>query len=192
MVVTGTMGVIPERKIHSTLEGKLRAFQRCFFEGSAEVEPIGGAVDLYFRVGEQGQVEWVYLRSSSVGHQATEACIVSEAARTRFPAPKGGPAAEFGWSFELDSVTGGRPPVAWDASDVASVLETERASLDVCGVGPFEITAYVAPGGQVLGAGAASRERDAQPALACVATAVRAWTMPDPGSHPAKVTFEAP
>ncbi len=187
--VEGLMGTIPERKILATLEPKLRKFQRCFFNGAVEVEQIGGHIDFYFRVGLDGRVEWVYPRGSSIGHRGTERCLLDEAKKARFPEPRGGGAAELGWGFEIESVGGGRPPVSWDASRVAPALERGRAALAECGGGSFEVTAYVAPGGTVLGAGASVDGIEAAEHIDCIVDAVKTWQLPDPGSYPAKVTF---
>ena len=193
MQVSGLMGTIPERKIQSTLEPKLPSFARCFARGAAEVEPIAGRMELYFRVALDGHVEWVFPRASSVGHRATEQCVLDLARAVRFPGPKGGDAAELSWSFELE---GGdvRPPVAWDAGRVLPVVEANRDALQACGLGSGDavLTLYVAPGGAVLSAGGAARTREAADQLDCALSAVKTWQLPDPGSYMAKVSFELP
>lgn len=190
MEVEGLMGTIPERKIHATLEPKLGRFQRCFFHGAEEVELIGGDFEFYFRVGLDGRVEWVYPRRSTVGHRATEKCLLEEAARVRFPEPQGGGAAELAWGFGLDPAAG-RPPVAWEPSRVAEVVASEGPDVvDACGGGSFQVTVYVAPGGQVMAAGAAVDDPESAEHIDCVVEAVRGWSMPDPGSYAAKVSFE--
>jgi hypothetical protein len=192
MAVSGLMGTIPERKIQSTLEPKLPAFARCFAQGAAEVAAIGGRMEFYFRVALDGHVEWVYPRSSTIGHRATEQCLLEVARAARFPGPKGGGAAELAWSFDIDPDA--RPPVEWDQAQVADALASDRGALQGCGVGEgeLEVTLYAAPGGSVLGAGAAARTQDAADKIDCALALVRAWKLPDPGSYPAKVTFRAP
>ena len=192
MEVSGLMGTIPERKIQATLEPKLPSFARCFARGAAEVEAIAGRMEFYFRVALDGRVEWVYPRASTVGHRATEQCLLDVAAAARFPEPKGGGAAELAWSFEIDPNV--RAPVAWDESHIAEPLAAGAAALSECGAGQgeLEVTLYVAPGGTVLGAGAAASSQDAAAKIDCALAAVRSWTFADPGSYPAKVTFRAP
>jgi hypothetical protein len=192
MQVEGLMGTIPQRKILATLEPKLPKFQRCFFHGANEVELIAGQVELYFRVGLDGRVEWVYLRDSSVGHLATERCVLEEAARARFPEPKGGGPAELAWGFELDALDRERAPIDWDADSIAEPLAAGRAALEACASGSFVVTVYIAPGGQVLAAGAAADSRHAAEGIPCVVEAVQQWSMPDPGAHTAKVRFRVP
>jgi hypothetical protein len=193
MEVSGLMGTIPERKIQGTLEPKLPSFARCFARGAAEVEPIAGRMELYFRVALDGHVEWVFPRASSVGHRATEQCVLDLARGVRFPGPKGGDAAELAWSFELE---GGdvRAPVEWDEERVLPAVEANRDALQACGLGSGDavLTLYVAPGGTVLGAGGAARTREAADQLDCALEAVKAWQLPDPGSYMAKVSFTIP
>ena len=189
MEVSGLMGTIPERKILATLEPKLPKFQRCFFDGSREVEHIGGEIELYFHVNLQGEVVWVYPRKSTVGHRATEQCILAEAQRAKFPEPKGGDAAEIAWGFAFDS-SAPRPPLDWSASDIGPALAASDGLAASCGGGRFSVTAYVAPGGQVIGAGAAADSETSAAHIDCVVQKVAGWAMPDPGSYPAKVSFE--
>lgn len=189
MEVSGLMGTIPERKILATLEPKLPKFQRCFFDGSSEVEWIAGEIELYFHVNLAGEVVWVYPRKSTIGHRATEQCILAEAKRSKFPEPKGGDAAEIAWGFAFDSAAP-RAPVEWGASDIATALGEHTDVASTCGGGPFHVTAYVAPGGQVIGAGAAIDSETSAEQIDCVVDSVKSWTMPDPGSFAAKVSFE--
>jgi hypothetical protein len=194
MEVSGLLGTIPDRKVHAALEPRLGAFQRCFARGAEQVEFIGGAIEFYFRVDADGAVEWVFARESSLGHRATEQCLLSVAAGARFPEPQGGDAAEFAWSFEIDPPEDVRPPLAWQAANLEPALGEQAGSLASCGLAPggLLVTAYVAPGGKVLAAGASAASREAAKQIDCALTAIAAWSLPDPGSYAAKVSFPAP
>jgi hypothetical protein len=192
MQVTGLYGTISTHKVEMALEPKFPKFARCFAQGSERVEQIAGGMKFYFRVGLDGRVEWVYPRESSVGDRATEQCLLEVARGTRFPEPKGGGAAEVTWSFEIDANDDVRAPLAWEAAQVQDAVAQNRAALAACGQGAFSITTYIAPGGQVLSAGAAVDSPEAAERIDCVVDAVKSWSMPDPGSYPAKVTFSAP
>jgi hypothetical protein len=194
MEVSGLLGTIPERKVHAALEPKLGSFERCFVRGAQQVEFIAGRMEFYFRVGEDGAVEWVYPRSSTVGHRATEQCLLAAAQSTRFPAPQGGSAAEVAWSFEIDPPEDVRAPVEWQPTHVETVLAEQAAALESCALadGGLVVTAYVAPGGQLLAAGASASSREAADAIDCALAAIAAWPMPDPGSYAAKVSFTVP
>ena len=190
MQVEGILGTIPQRKIEETLKAKLPAFQRCFFDGMAEVEQLAGHMKFYFRVGLDGRVEWVSPRGSSIGHRPTELCLLALAEKVRFPKPQGGGPAEFAWGFEIENPGGARPPLAWPEERVSQSVESQRATLESCAAGGrYVVTAYVAPGGQVLAAGAAADSQPAAAQIDCVLDQVKTWHMPDPGSYPAKVSF---
>ena len=190
MEVEGLYGTIPTRKIEQTLEPKLPRFARCFAEGAARVEIIAGRVEFYFRVALDGHVEWVYPRATSVGDRATELCLLDIARAARFPQPQGGGAAELSWGFEIDRNEDVRAPVALESAQLDPVIDENREALQSCGRGAFTVTAYVAPGGQVSAAGASADSIDAAARVDCVVDAVRTFRMPDPGSYPAKVSFE--
>lgn len=192
MQVEGILGTIPQRKIEERLQAKLPVFQRCFFEGAGEVEMLAGHIKFYFRVGLDGRVEYVHPRGSSVGHRKTELCLLSRASEVRFPEPKGGGPAEFVWGFEIEPLDGVRAAVAWPSERVQPALAEHSAQLNACipEGSHYRVTLYVAPGGQVLAAGAAADSQPAAERIDCLVDAVKSWKLPDPGSYTAKVSFE--
>lgn len=194
MEVSGLLGTIPARDVHAALEPKLGSFQRCFVRGAQQVELLAGGMEFYFRVGADGAVQWVYPRSSTIGHRATEQCLLAAAQATRFPKPHGGDAAEFAWSFEIDPPEDVRPPLAWEAANVEAVLAEQASSLASCALpsGGLMVTVYVAPGGQLLAAGASAASRETAEQIDCALAAIAAWSLPDPGSYAAKVSFPVP
>ena len=192
MTVTGTLGTIPQRKIHSVLEGKLGTFQRCFSKAASRVEFIGGEVEFAFVVDSQGLVTSVHLRKSRVGDRETERCLLDVAAAAKFPEPKGGEGAEFSWGFEMESHPDIRPPVELDGARVAAECPDLMKAISACNPEPLEITAYVDRGGKPMAAGVSTAGFQAPSVLDCVAEAVTTATLPDPGSYPGKLTFSAP
>jgi hypothetical protein len=191
MKVEGILGTIPQRKIEEILHDQLPAFQRCFFEGAGEVPELAGHMKFYFHVGLDGHVEWVSPRGSSIGHRPTELCLLERASRVHFPAPKGGGPAEFVWGFEVETLDGSRPPEKWSEDRVAPALAEHRAELSACKIegSHYIVTAYVAPGGNVLAAGAAADSEPAAEKIDCIVDAVKGWKLPDPGAYAAKVSF---
>lgn len=188
--ITGLMGTISARAVNETLEPRIPRFARCFSDRMDEVEFLSGDITLSFRIHVDGTVAWVYPSASTIGDRATESCILDVARTTHFPAPHGGE-AEFTWGgFGVDAPSDVRQPLSWGADAVAGTVEANRASVASCGRSGFRLTAYVAPGGRVLTVGGTAPDADALAALDCVVTAVRGWTMPDPGSYAAKVTFD--
>lgn len=187
--ITGLMGTISARAVQSALEPRMPRFAACFTDRMASVEFLSGDITLSFRIHTDGTVAWVFPSASTIGDGATERCILEIAGSTRFSEPRGGE-AEFTWGFGLDAPSDVRAPLAWSASAVASAVSANRGSIAGCGRSGFRLTAYVAPGGTVLAVGGTAPDADALPALACVLDAVRGWSMPDPGSYAAKVSFD--
>lgn len=192
MKVEGILGTIPQLRIEEVLEAKLPEFQRCFFEGTDEVKALAGHIKFYFRVGLDGRVEWVHPRGSSIGHRPTELCLLTRAARARFPEPKGGGPAEFVWGFELLPVEGENVPQDLSAEHVMGAVDEHRPELDACGVkgtGHYVVTVYIAPGGATQAVGAAADSNEAAQHIDCIVEAVRTWALTDPGTSAAKVSF---
>ncbi len=186
--ITGLMGSISSRAVADTLNNRMGRFERCFQDRSDDVEFLEGDITMSFRVHTDGTVAWVYPSASTIGDRETESCILGVAASTHFPRPSGGE-AEFRWGFGLEAASDVRLPVSWSADHVLDVIEANRSSVASCGGGGFQLTAYVAPGGAVMAVGGTCADADSIAALDCVVSAVRTWTMPNPGSYAAKVSF---
>lgn len=186
--ITGLMGTISSRAVADTLNGRMGRFERCFTDRSDNVEFLEGDITLSFRVHTDGTVAWVYPSASTLGDRETETCILGVAASTRFPRPSGGE-AEFRWGFGLEASSDVRLPIAWSSDHILDVIEANRATVASCGGRGIQLTAYVAPGGAVMAVGATCSDAESLAALDCVVSAVRSWTMPNPGSYAAKVSF---
>jgi hypothetical protein len=193
MQVEGLMGVIPSHIVEERLMRRQGRFVSCWTRNTAEVEFLAGRLELYFHVDREGRVAWVYPRSSSIGHRATERCMLDVARETSFPKPRGGPQAEFAWSLELPPPEDVRPPVTWESSRVKEVIDAQRDALAGCAppaeLGLYTLTAYVAPGGQVSAAGVSATTLAPEETMDCLIQQVHAWALPDPGSYHAKVSF---
>jgi len=190
VAVTGLMGTIRQDEVVNALSPRMPRFVRCFSQRMGDVELLGGDIRLSFRIHTDGSVAWVYPLETDIGDRDTERCVLSVASQTRFPRPRGGE-AEFQWGFGLDPSEDIRPPLNWQADalgrradDVATLGRSCRAS------GTYVITAYINPGGEVLAAGGTMPDQDSEAALDCILDAVRGMEMPDPGSYPAKITFQ--
>lgn len=192
--IQGLMGTLNPQDVELALEPKMQRFAQCFASRYGDLELVGGHFQMSFRVGRDGGVEWVFPRRSTVGDRETERCLLDVARRTRFRQPRGGDAAEFNWSLDFDPPDDVRPPFNWDAERAGNTLvELGPEVLSQCRPGGvrarYLVTAYVAPGGNVMAAGAAADAPEAAESLECVSQAIREWELPDPGSYPAKITF---
>lgn len=193
MVVDGMVGTLSTDEIQRGIESRMLRFESCFARRMETVHPLRGHIDLAFRVNRDGSVLEVYPKTSSVGDRDSEQCLVSVARTIRFRPPRGG-IAEFSFPLEWPGDEEVRPAVEWTIDRIARALESSGPAVArQCSLaGPVEVTAYVSPGGAVLTAGANQSASDQTPATDCVVEAVRAWSLPDPGSYPAKITFSIP
>ncbi len=187
VAITGLMGTISADEVTRGMEPRMNRFLRCFAGRYDTVEVLGGSITFSFRIRVDGSVLWVYPAESTIGDRETERCLLEAASGTRFPRPHGGE-AEFQYPLTLDPPEDVRPATNMASSQVSDRVDANRGSLS-CGAGNFRVTAYVAPGGEVMAAGVATDSLEASEHLDCVAEAVSSWTLADPGSYPAKVTF---
>lgn len=187
--ITGLMGTIRADQVDNALQPRMGQFLRCLEPRMSDVEFLGGDVRLAFRIHVDGTVAWVYPAQTTLGDRQAEQCVLEVASRARFPRPHGGE-AEFTWGFGFDPPDDVRAPLSWEATRVGEALMRGAPDLaQRCGVRGARVTAYVAPGGRVIAAGASAPDAGSLASIDCVIEAVRALTMPDPGSYAAKVTF---
>ncbi|MBX7193421.1 MAG: AgmX/PglI C-terminal domain-containing protein [Sandaracinaceae bacterium] len=189
--IEGLMGTISQRQVNDTLQPRVEsAFGPCFAHAS-DVHFLFGSIRLAFRIHTDGSVAWVYPSETTLGHRDVERCIADRAHGIHFPRPRGGE-AEFSWEFHYDAPTDIRPPLSWDAARIATLLSSNGGSLvSQCGgQRGYRVTAYVQSGGAVMSVGVAAQSTEAAAQLDCIANGVSGWRMPDPGSYPAKITFD--
>lgn len=193
--ITGLTGHLSQQEITLGLEVKQERFLQCFANRLDAVDVLSGEIALTFHIDVQGHVAWVFAERSDLGDRETEQCIVGVAAGARFHRPHGGE-AEFTYPLTFDLPDDTRPALNWTPQRIARVLEEQVGVSARCrpdgSTAAYTATMYVARGGTVLSVGVASSTYDGVGGLECVAEAVRAWQMPNPGSYPAKVTFEVP
>lgn len=194
--IEGLLGTLSAQEIDRGMRSVVPRLERCLLTRVAESELVAGRAEIAFRVATSGEVRWVFLRSSSFADSEAEACMLNVARAARFPEPHGGE-AEFVFPLELPYSEDVRPPLAWEASRVANVIPAVRAeAATACGqwwsAAPFQVTVLIDRGGVVRHAGAAGdvRTPDTVDAYRCVADVAEHHTFPDPGSYPAKVSFE--
>lgn len=191
MHIQGLLGTLSPEEVQRGLEPRMNKFLRCFADRYEDLEILGGRIEFAFRVKVTGRVRTVYVKQTSVGDRETERCLLEVASGARFPMPHGGE-AEFTWPLELDPPEDVRPPVAWTEEQVSEVVEANLEALrEACSLtNEVAVTAYVGRRGRVLAVGGATGADGGDTVLDCVADGVRAWEMPNPGSYPAKVTFQ--
>lgn len=189
VAITGLMGTIRTDQVENTLHPRMDRFMRCFQQRMGDVEYLAGNIRLSFRIHTDGTVAWVYPTETDIGDRAAEQCILEVARAAHFPPPRGGE-AEFGWGFGLDAADDVRPPLNWSQDALGALADEVPGVVRACRArGPYSVTAYIEPGGAVLAAGGSMPSAEDAQVLDCILERVRAWSMPDPGSYAAKITF---
>jgi hypothetical protein len=179
--IKGITGSLNPDDVHQTMEARQPAFDACIDMSRRSLRWVSGSIRFAFRVGVEGKVEEVHTVESSIGHRTLEACLSSVMAQTEFPPPAGHAAAQFAWGMSVEPI--GQPPKPIEASLLKRVLQKRtREVFETCSVRRrrerFRITAYIAPGGRVVSAGAVPVPPRAEAKLDCVLEQVASWRMP--------------
>lgn len=193
--ITGLIGHISPEEVRVGMDAKQDRFLQCFARRLDAIDVMAGEITLMFHIDVTGHVMWVFPQRSDLGDRETEQCILGVAASARFPRPHGGE-AEFSYPLAFDLPDDTRPALNWTPQRLARVLEEQVGLSARCrpdnSASIYTATVYVARGGTILSVGVSTSTYEGVEGLECVASAIREWQMPNPGSYPAKVTFEVP
>lgn len=191
--VTGLEGTLQAYDVRETMNRRLDALAACQQERIRRVRHLAGSIELAIHVRTDGSVSRADVIESDLGDVATERCIAQVTLETRFPRPHGGE-ADVKWNMTLDPL--GRPASgSYEETQLAEHLELNLPDLaehcEMTRRSPtVNVTAYVAPSGKVIAAGASSAAQGQDALLTCAAEQVGSWRLPRVSSV-AKVQLEA-
>lgn len=179
--VRGLEGTLQAFDVNDTMERRLDALSACQRQRIRHVRHLAGTAQLAIHVRADGEVGHVDIIHSDVGDYQTERCIAQVTQQTTFPAPHGGE-ARVKWSMALEPISK-RTLQTYEPDELAEALALGLPDLSgQCRMHRRSprllITAYVAPTGKVITAGASSKARGKDDLLACATSAVAAWTLP--------------
>jgi hypothetical protein len=193
--IEAEVGALDEKKVNDAFEAARSEINACLKSANDAMsyKVVGGDIEVEIRVKNDGSVRWSYPTRSTLGHRATERCILDALSKQAWPKPEGGDEGIARTSYGIDAP--GRPAVEWSAGDVGEGGAELGGKLRGCarqaGGGGLSVTVYVDPDGKVLSAGAAASDENGIEALECAVDAALGTTFPSPGSYPAKVTLTA-
>lgn len=192
--VKGLEGTLQAYDVRETMERRFDALGACQQQRIRRVRQLAGRIELAIHVRTDGSVSQVDVVDSDLGDLETERCIAQVTLETKFPRPHGGE-ADVKWNMHLDPLSRGPGPEEREPDQLAEPLELSLPdAAEHCEfprrAPPITITAYVAPSGKVLTAGASSSHLGRDELLACVANDVASWRLPR-GKRVAKIRFEA-
>jgi hypothetical protein len=180
--VSGLTGTLNKGDVHQTMEARQGDFDACILESRRTVRWVSGAIHFAFKVDGEGRIAEVHPSTSTIGHRDLERCLTMVVATTQFPAPAGRATAEFSWNLNVDP-SGERPPADSSAKPLMRLIHKESRELfKTCEIkhrrARFRITAYLAPSGHVLSAGAVPLPASAEDKVDCVLEQFGKWHMP--------------
>lgn len=179
--VKGLKGTLNKDDVHQTMDGRQRALSRCIAQAQRGLEWVSGSLQFAFKVDAQGRVIQLHALSSTVGHLELEQCVTQVVAETQFPRPAGRAAAEFTWGMNVEP-PGKRGLKPRRSGGLAASMRKHRRDLwkdcELPRRAHFRVTAYLAPSGNLLSAGATATPPAAQEKAACVIEQVAKLHLP--------------
>jgi hypothetical protein len=194
-----THGRMDPAAVEAALAPHTAALADCYASRLDKRKWLGGHVALHWDLAADGAITSVHLAESDLGAWPIERCVVEVAREVHLPAPIGGPSDV---AIPLDFSAKGKPEL-WDEDRSQRVVGAgQLAKLAGCrvdgrvdGRGPHPrpptddvlVTIYVGPRGGVASVGFASKADFADAWGDCAEKLVRAWRLPDPRGHIAKL-----
>jgi TonB family protein len=191
LVVQSEQGELDQNEVDRVLERSFRKLVSCYDRAGDAQKYVAGQVTLKFQIAPSGAVADVFVADNALGNYAVERCLVVEARKISFPAPRGSKNAEIEYPLRFRS-SGEVSVVDWEADSVARDLAVLLPQLGSCGsLGAKNVraTAYVEPGGAVGSVGLSYEEAVDPMAAICVVEQIRGWKLPDDPSHVVRTSF---
>jgi hypothetical protein len=189
--VEGLLGDIPQHDVERAVQSRNDAIAACYQQALDVSEQIEGALEIAFDVAADGSVASAHLRNGTLGSLDAESCILGVARRIVFPAPRGGSRASVVYPLTLEKPYDDPAPAAVGGAQADAVVRAHAADVDRClgGATGVQLTVYVGKGGRVISSGATSDALGTAEGAACLASAARAWSFPEPGPDGGKATI---
>jgi hypothetical protein len=192
--VHGLTGTLNKGDVHQTMESRQELFDACIQQSRRTVRWVSGAIKFGFRVDAEGRISELRPLSSTIGHRELELCLTGAVLQTQFPKPAGRATAEFNWGMSIDPITERFDENKKNSKPFARLARKQARDLfGTCEIkrrrAKFRVTAYVAPGGRVLSAGAVPMPASADEKVDCVLEQFRTWHLPKV-KRASKITFD--
>jgi len=194
-MVEAEVGAMSEEKVASTFRGASDALMECLSSGARALPYLGGTIRFRLVVDQKGKALSAHLKDSTLGHRATERCMLDALRARVWPEPVGGRTGIAETEFTFAPPGGTRPPVALPVAAGGKAAGDVRGALTACGASSrakgLAATLYVDPSGKVLGAGLSGADPATEEAADCVMRAIDGLSFPSPGSWVGKLTVRA-
>lgn len=144
----------------------------CVRRSAGRLPVIGGRAAVRMRITRAGVVRWVFLTESTLGDREAERCILRMIQDQTWPRPLSGEGLAES-SFEVEP---GEAAGTWPKHKTAALADRAWRAAARCRktmAGTYRATAYVGPHGEVLAAGIAPPNAQADEASDCIASQLR-------------------
>lgn len=188
MAVEGLLGSLDDDQVFDVINQQMAGFNNCF--GRSEGSFVSGEVQLSFVVAPTGRVSSVHVSESDLGSWKVEDCLVQTGSFLEFPRPEGGGPAKFIFPFTWNERARRLAlPVneAWGYATLRKHRDLIRGCRTTHGFdGPFHLTMYVGPRGNVLATGFHAKSAPSKNFPVCVVQTLAPVRFPDPGARTVK------
>ncbi|MGK0358344.1 MAG: hypothetical protein ACI9U2_000628 [Bradymonadia bacterium] len=188
MAVEGLLGSLDDDQVFDVINQQMAGFNNCF--GRSEGSFVSGEVQLSFVVAPTGRVSSVHVSESDLGSWKVEDCLVQTGSFLEFPQPQGGGPAKFIFPFTWNERARRlAQPVneAWGYATLRKHRDLIRGCRTTHGFdGPFHLTMYVGPRGNVLATGFHAKSAPSKNFPVCVVQTLAPVRFPDPGARTVK------
>ena len=93
------LGAISASAVETGVGEKMEAINRCYKDALAENKALSGKVLVRFTILRSGSVSQADIKSTSLRHEAVEACVIARLAEARFPSLEHGKVAIVTYPF---------------------------------------------------------------------------------------------
>jgi len=195
MAVRSELGTIDDEATEGTFRRLELALQQCHRQGLRRVRYLGGDVEFFLRVGEDGSAKIAHLAQSTLGDRDTERCMMQLVQGATWPKPRGGD-AEVHKKMGFDPPENVRRPPEGSPDKILEALHKQDKDVRQCkqsAKGAYFVTAYVVPArgkwGKIVAAGVSPPSPEGDAICDCLVKAVKALKVPTPGRSAVKVSF---
>jgi hypothetical protein len=192
--VKGLTGTLNKGDVHQTMEARQQEFDLCIRASRRNVRYVSGAIKFGFRVDSEGRISELRPLSSTIGHRELELCLTEAVLATQFPKPAGRATAEFNWGMSIDPITERFDESKKNSRPFARLArKAAKGVFGACEIkrrrARFRVTAYVAPGGRLLSAGAIPMPASADDKVDCELQQFGKWHLPKV-KRASKISFD--
>jgi hypothetical protein len=190
--IQAEIGALDEGKVKAAFKRVTDKLLGCYGSGTQRLPYLAGDVSFKVRVTQEGRARWIYVKDSTLGDRATEACMIDALKAITWPTPVDGEDGLAENSFSFAPSGDERMPVDWSPEQLGKPYAEAKPKLAKCrtdaGAGPLKVTLYVGTNGKPGAIGVSASDEKGEAAVQCVIDTLSGIKFPSPGSFASKVS----